>query len=475
MPGGTPAPARAAMRASAFRALLQAGVRIAQRMTAEDETSALGADIEALGAIVDRLAPYARARGGGVLELDIAAYQGEGGGGLPAFLRDEAMALLNVATILQRAREAYWALDEEVDEAPHQGPREGGDEANERGADEAGAGRARRLSRPDLRFARTARTAYTADEVRKLQRLFRFLHSRRAYAKLKQGGIYRRALSEGRIWGERQSIVGLSRANLRHLRRTLLRLSDDERALHARLHALPFRLKHATTAQARAAIANVGMLWSLDSLLDWYVPGASGFTTRADLREKMDVDFVFFRIEVGEAPMATRYGEVQFVFTLEQVLEDGWVSLHDMLAPIASDTLRNLRRREDGTLVRRSRYLDDDNDGGAWWKLRWQHEVCDPAGRGGAVRIVHILDEVFYGPDILEGLVLAILRDLRELPSLQDEAVRHMDEPAYLAWLVGALYRVEAKHPSAFRFDAETLVREHRKPAIDPRALKAAT
>ncbi len=469
MPGGTAAPARAAMRASAFRALLQEGVRIAQRMTAADETSELGADIEALGAIVDRLAPYARARGGGVLELDIEAYQGEGGGGLPAFLRDQAMALLNVATVLQRAREAYWALDEEADD----GAEEAAADDRAGGADDAGPGGARRRSRPDLRFARAARTAYTADEVRKLQRLFRFLHSRRAYAKLKQGGIYRRALAEGRIWGERESIVGLSRANLGHLRRTLLRLSDAERDLHARLHALPFRLKHATSAQARAAIANSGMLWSLDSLLDWYVPGASGFSTRADIREKMDVDFVFFRLEVGEAPMATRYGEVQFVFTLEQVIEDGWASLHDMLAPIASDTLRALRCRDDDTLVRRSRYLDGDD--GAWWKTRWQHEVCDPAGRGGALRTVHILDEVFYGPAILEGLVLAILRDLRELPTLQREAVRHMDDPAYLAWLVGALYRVEAKCPSAFRFDAETLVREHHRPAIDPRALKAAT
>ena len=31
-------------------------------------------------------------------------------------------------------------------------------------------------------------------------------------------------------------------------------------------------------------------------------------------------------------------------------------------------------------------------------------------------------------------------------------------------WLVGVLYRVEAKYPSSFRFSAETLVREHHKP-----------
>lgn len=449
------------MKASAFRDLLRSAAGLADQLSHMDGIASadMARAIELLEGTLAVLAPCTRPGEGGVLEMDIPAYQGEDGGGTPAFMRDVALDLLNVATVLERAREAYWALDAPDAPAP--------DKDDHAPASGAAAPRAR----PELRFPREARTAYTAEEVQKVQKLFRFLYSKRAYAKVKQGGIWRRALKEGRVGGDCKDIVALSRANLLALRRALKPMSRAEQDLYVALFALPFRLKHATASQHREAIANVGMLWSLQRLQDWYVVPSSQFTTASDKYQKADYDFVFFRMEVGEDAVDTRYGDLQFIFRTEHVFADGWVTLHDMLAPIDSQTLQTLRLKfAPDTVVRRSRYLDDKH----WWHTEWEHTPCDPAAPETPARRVHILDEVFYGPDIREGLVRAILRDLREVPTLQQEAFEHCGDVAYLRWLVGVLYRVEAKYPSSFRFSAETLVREHRKPAAQAPALKAA-
>lgn len=438
------------MRTLEFRGLLDEAVGIADGLTGPDGAAggAFAAALSALEELLGQLVPYTRP-GGGKLELDSPAYQGEGGGGLPAFMRDAAFDLLNVATVLQRAREEYWALDGPDPDAAY----EAGDEASTA---------PRRRDRADLRYPHQAPTGYTADEVRKVQKLFRFLYSRRAYATVRKGGIWRRALSEGRVSDKCEDIVALSRRNLSDLRRFLRPLSRDEQALYLALYALPFRIKHATASAHRDAIANVGMLWSLQRLRDWYVVPTSQFTTASDKYQKGDYDFVFFRLEVGEDAIDTRYGDLQFVFRAGHIFEDGWVTLHDMLAPIDSPTLQTLRLRyAPDTVVRRSRYLDDEH----WWHTEWEHEHCDPEAPGAAPRLVHILDEVFYGPDIREGLIRSILRDLRDVPSLQAEAFAHCEDAGYLRWLIGVLYRVEAKYPSGFRFDADTLLREHHKPA----------
>lgn len=461
------------MKASEFLALLSAAAGLADQLSHMDGIASddMARSIGLLEATLDIVAPYTRPEGGGTLEMDIAAYQGEGGGGTPAFMREVALDLLNVATVLERAREAYWALNapaaEEVNEEKH-APTAGTADA----APDAPPQAARR-ARPDLRFAREARTTYTAEEVRKVQKLFRFLYSKRAYAKVRQGGIWRRALKEGRVGGNCNDIVALSRANLLALRRQLKPMSRAEQDLYVALFTLPFRLKHATASQHREAIANVGMLWSLQRLQDWHVVPSSQFTTASDKYQKADYDFVFFRMEVGEDAIETRYGDVQFVFTASQVFEDGWVTLHDMLAPIDSATLKTLHLRDaPHTVVRTSDYPAAAP--GHWWHTEWIHTPCDPAAPDTPARQVHILDEVFYGPDIREGLVRSILRDLREVPTLQKEAFEHCGDVAYLRWLIGVLYRVEAKYPSSFRFSAETLVREHRKPAAQAPALKAA-
>jgi hypothetical protein len=409
-----------------------------EKLTDELTTPVTYADfrdkVRALGSLLDALGTYTKPRRGGTVEVDIERYRI--GGGAPAFFAEMAWRLLSAATVHRRARELEQRLLGRL------GPPD-----------------ARPPVRDDLKFAVMPRVQYSRQDVTVLQRMVRYLHVRRAYERVKTGQIYIDAVSDGAI-PRGLSIARLSRWNLRNLRRALARLTPEEKSFYAAVRALPFRLKHATGAASWTSIVNARMLFSRVSLADWNILSfQSGFTTDPDELEKQDVDFVFFRVEVGAGQIVTRYGDVQVVFDMDLVLEDGWVTLHDMLQPIDSPTLQALRLREDATaVVRRSEYVDPDDP------IVWRHTFP-----GGTVppRTVHIMHEVFHGPDILDGLTLSMIRDLREVPALQREAWARHQDAGYLTWLIGVLFRVEAKYPSAFRFDIEDIRATHES-AVTP-------
>ncbi|MEU9388094.1 hypothetical protein AB0D38_47490, partial [Streptomyces sp. NPDC048279] len=99
--------------------------------------------------------------------------------------------------------------------------------------------------------------------------------------------------------------------------------------LREKLEALPYRIKHATPAYH--AIANSGVMSSQGDLARRGVRFlASGKSSAKNTSNLGNDDFVFFRMEVGDKPMATRYGPTTLVFDAK-VLEEkgGWVSLHD--------------------------------------------------------------------------------------------------------------------------------------------------
>jgi hypothetical protein len=282
-----------------------------------------------------------------------------------------------------------------------------------------------------------------------------------------------RSLDEGHLPEQVRTIPQLSRHNLGLLRRALAPLSEAEKALHAALRGLPFTLRHATTAPSWANIVNARLIFSKDALADWNIVVQTS-TTSSDERYKQDVDFAFFRVEVGQGDWVSRYGagadQARIVFDWSQVLEDGWVTLHDMLAPLGSaDPKSELRTRDGDELVRTSRPDMALQAGQRKW-IHWTWKHSFPGS--GAGRAVHILDEVFYGPDILEGIVLSTLRDLREVPALQREAFAHARDPTYGHWLIKSLFRIEAKYPSAFRFEPDEVRATYRG---DRPALRAAT
>ena len=384
--------------------------------------------VDQLEAQLRELKAWTKPRGKGTFEVDIEPYRSSGGA--PAFMRRHAGLLLGAATVLRNARKVRFVISKRF-----------------------GA-----IDRSDLRVPLTAPLNYTGEEIKKIQRLFKYLYSHRAYRKLNSGEIFIRSMAEGYFPDNVRNIQQLSRYNLRNLRRDLAPLSDREKVLYSTFHRLPFYLKHATTAASWTTIYNSRLIFSKDSLKDWNI-GVATNTPWSDETYKQDVDFAFFRVEIGKADIRTRYGQDddqrRIVFEWDQLLEDGWVSLHDMLAPLGMDIPGSgleLRTHDSGELVRISvpdMALEKDGGREQWIHWKWKH--CYP---GLAYeRKVHILDEVFYGPDILEGMCLSLLRDLREIPALQQEAYSHYTEQEYWFWLLKSLFRVEAKYPSAFRFE----------------------
>ncbi|MGD8256905.1 MAG: hypothetical protein PVG08_16085 [Desulfobacterales bacterium] len=400
-----------------------------------------------LGAHLKQLETWTKPRAGGKFEVDIEPYKSVGGA--PAFMQEHAGLLLGAATILQNARKVQFAIRKRLAAA----------------------------DRDDLAVPLAALVKYTGEDLKKVQRLFKYLYSRRAYQKLNSGKVFVQSMEEGYLPDNIQTILQLSKHNLSNLRRNLTPLSEKEKELYSAFRSLPFYLKHATTAASWTNIYSSRLIFSLDSLKDWNIVVPTN-TPRSDERYKQDVDFAFFRVEIGENEWVTRYGEgneqLRVVFDWKRLLEDGWVSLHDMLAPLGppksnSEGPISEVRTSSGELVRVSS-PDMVLQGGKekWIHWKWKHTFPG----SGNERKVHILDEVFYGPDILEGMTLSVLRDLRELPALQREALRHVREQQYWFWLFKSLFRVEAKYPSAFRFEPQEVVRTFRD---DNSALHAAT
>jgi len=396
-----------------------------------------------LCAHLKQLEAWTKPRGGGAFEVDIEPYKSVGGA--PAFMQEHAGLLLSAATILQNARKVQFAIRKKLG-APDRG---------------------------DLTVPLAAPLKYTGEDLKKVQRLFKYLYSRRAYRKLNSGKVFVQSLGEGYLPDNIQTILQLSKHNLSHLRRSLAPLSDKEKELYSAFRSLPFYLKHATTAASWTNIYSSRLIFSKDSLRDWNIVVPTN-SPMSDEIYKQDVDFAFFRVEIGEDDWVSRFGEgdeqLRVVFDWKHLLEDGWVSLHDMLAPLgARNPISELRTRDSGELVRVSS-PDMALQGGQkkWIHWKWKHTFPGSDGE----RKVHILDEVFYGPDILEGMSLSVLRDLRELPALRQEAFSHFREQHYCFWLFKSLFRVEAKYPSAFRFEPQEVVGTF---GNDNSALRAAT
>jgi hypothetical protein len=415
---------------------------------------------------------WTKPRGGGSFEVDVEPYLSAGGA--PAFMRDHAGLLLAAATTLRNGQRALRAMNKVFEYT-------GGEQQDDRHA---------------LAVPLGAPLQYSDADLRKVQRVFKFLYAGRAYRKLNTGAVMVRSRGgEDKYLPDAvQTIEQLSRHNLRNLRQVLRNLSEPERALYEALRSLPFCLKHATTLGSWSTIINASLIFSKDALRDWNIVVPTN-TPASDEIYKQDVDFAFFRVEVGSGDWISRFGEevddeeieqVRVAFNWNKVLQDGWVTLHDMLAPLGMEAQRAVVHPfEDPDTVLRESVPDMAPEGaGAWIHWRWKHRFVDPAlAPPLAERKVHIFDEVFYGPDILEGLVLSLLRDLREMPTLQAQVFASQQTFAagaqssaswhrFAHWLVKSLFRVEAKYPSAFGFGAADIEAEYRG---RPPALEAAT
>ncbi|MEW2304416.1 hypothetical protein AB0958_31410 [Streptomyces sp. NPDC006655] len=245
----------------------------------------------------------------------------------------------------------------------------------------------------------------------------------------------------------------LSERNITQLRRDVDELLNSlppaERAqfekLLTGLRNLPYRIKHATPAYH--AIANSGVMSSQGDLTRRGIRFlASGKSSGKNTSNLGNDDFVFFRMEAGDKPMATRYGPTTLVFDAK-VLEErgGWVSLHDQLHPLDRETMRDLKFGDD--TVRSAAYDKGFEEMGK--RARWTYRYPD----GGGSRTVSFDQEVFHGAHVQEALALSVVREVHLIGGgFKDDVLRLAAQgeegTEQMGAVVSKLYRPEAKFGS---------------------------
>ncbi len=216
-------------------------------------------------------------------------------------------------------------------------------------------------------------------------------------------------------------VRALSDRNLGNLRDQVEpHLKDDPelRDLHDSLKDLPYRLKHSTPAYH--AIANSGMLSSQGDLMRRDVKFmASGKSSDTNTSSLGNDDFAFFRMEVGDEKMVTRYGPTTMVFGSDILQHhDGWVSLHDQLEPLDRPAMQEYKL-PNGETARTTKYVEGSTATGE--KSKWEHTY---PGNGGTKQHVTFDQEVFHGKDVAEGLALSVVQEIhRGGPALREHAV----------------------------------------------------
>ncbi|KUN18369.1 hypothetical protein AQJ23_39765 [Streptomyces antibioticus] len=284
-----------------------------------------------------------------------------------------------------------------------------------------------------------------------------------------------KSLREG-IAQQETFVEKLSQRNIENLRQeidTLIATMPPERqeafqALKQRLLDLPYRVKHATPAYH--AIANSGVLSSQGDLarrnVKHLVSGKSSANNTSNLGND---DFVFFRMEVGDGAMASRYGPTTLVFDAK-VLEEhgGWVSLHDQLHPLDRRTMQELLLDEQMTPVtepasgtkvfRTGQYDTGFKDIGK--RAQWTHAYPQNAG---ATRTVTFEQEVFHGRHVVEALALSVIREVDSIGGAFPAHVLGLDAEG-LGKVVSQLFRPEAKFGSGLPITPMNAFADHGMP-----------
>ncbi|MCX7117285.1 MAG: hypothetical protein NTW94_05180 [Legionellales bacterium] len=197
-----------------------------------------------------------------------------------------------------------------------------------------------------------------------------------------------------------------SQQNLRKLKKELgVTVVTDERAIESEKRFLrffmscKFDLAH-YTAQLDKILEN-GVLLSYDRLLEKFKVGFKQ-NSSSDIATLGNTNYVFFRMElIHNFKMLSRFGGDQLVIEgrTSDLLDHGIVSLYEMLYPSAATTCIKLSYK--GKLVRK--YKDPYLAG----KFQYLY--------GSKLETFDVASTVFYGKDIMEGIALAFLREVRRI------------------------------------------------------------
>ncbi|AGC43857.1 hypothetical protein MYSTI_02541 [Myxococcus stipitatus DSM 14675] len=195
-----------------------------------------------------------------------------------------------------------------------------------------------------------------------------------------------------------------------------------------------FVMSHSTTPEGREAIENSGKVLSKVRIENLATDPAQvhNNTPKSDEQLLRNNDFVFFRFEAGTASDSkTRYGSETLRYNANdtQLFQRGWITMEDQLTPKVLEPLK----RADSTPMRKGGFEQDSGnqvfaasasatttgapstnkvvreyqlskkkspEGDELFKLKMDH---------------HTHHQVFYGPDIRQGVGLSVVAELRRI------------------------------------------------------------
>lgn len=260
-------------------------------------------------------------------------------------------------------------------------------------------------------------------------------------------------------------------------------LRDDEVLLFTLLVNMPLQCQHATNSYY--PIMNSGTLNSLDEINRYNPNYKSGFSTNGNIEKLHNGGFVFFRVYMdGGNVEKTRYGTTILHTDISLLTKIGWISLHDQLKPVLATGAKRIywekRLLRTATTININNKLKDKNlmDGIKYTYRSEKFNENMPFSCGkedtqksfGAVeglattsRTLQFTEEIFYGPDIIKGIALAFIYELRMLEScgfrkifLQQLYSLHNNKQEVEAYnmlgkLLKGFFRIEGKYPVALQ------------------------
>jgi|GEM_PF-6266658 len=329
----------------------------------------------------------------------------------------------------------------------------------------------------------------TVDEnqASSLHKLFsrkaRIFKEKSAYKTLLKGKKFKKAgfeIDHANKNSSSNPIMQQSKKNMQNLRKTLNRLDDIEIILFEHLLSLPYKLQHATSSYY--PILNSGTLDSTTEIQRRDSSFQPSFSTKGNIAKLGNGGFIFFRVFVDPInPSQTRYGDARIITDMNLLLQKGWISLHDQLNPFPSKSPNTKHFYEKKRLLRTSKSTlfhsqvkDQSLADGLLYEYRestinsytkGKDDTLKSFGKTISTRRIKksFLEEIFYGHDILPGIALSVIQELRQFKDcgfrkyffknfnealLRDKKSNQQQEvTVLLAHLLKDLFRIEGKYP----------------------------
>jgi hypothetical protein len=239
---------------------------------------------------------------------------------------------------------------------------------------------------------------------------------------------YDHMLEDGRLWGnfrqDRLTMRTVSKQNISALRRALHPLTATEAHFYRQALFSRFFATHSTTAQVTDNDGQAA-LFSRRKMVRGGMQFNAANTPSPDLDALATDDFVFFSLEAGDAPQkaSSRFGDTMLRFSMENPAfsQISWMNLVDFAIP--------------GT-----RHLEQWIPG---LTAAEYESIHHSRGYGR--------DKMFFGEDMLNGLILSVIKDCRDHIDIgRRKVILSPERGPSLNRLINGLFRPQILVPRQF-------------------------